>query len=101
LVQQGARNFAPPGQRPGQAPEARRDSRQAYQQSLRQQKIEQDARERSAAVQGTGSYQDEERRAQERDKKAAEAREEERRRSFGEVPFEAVPLPEEPAAPEE
>lgn len=101
LVQQGARNFAPPGQRPGQQPEARRDSRQAYQQSLRQQKVEQEARERSAAVSGTGSYQDEERRAQEREKKAAEAREEERSRSFGEVQFEAVPLPEEPAAPEE
>lgn len=98
LVQQGARNFDLPGQRPGQGQaEARRDSRQAYQQSLRQQKIEQDARDRSAAVQGTGSYQEEERRAQEREKKAAEAKEEERSRSFGEVPFESVPLPEEPA----
>ncbi len=101
LTQRLLRQGAPlqTGERPGEAPAARRDSRQAYQQSIRQQRIEQEARERAGAMMGTGTSAQEEKRALEREKAEQEKREEERSRDFGEWPSEAVPLPETPAPP--
>ena len=92
LLRQGA-PMMELGSRPGAPPEARRDSRQAYQQSLRQQQIEREARERMDIVQGVGSYQDEERRAQIAAEKELERRREERTREFGAWPSEDKPLP--------
>lgn len=98
LTQRLLRQGAPlqTGARPGEPPEARRDSRQAYQQSIRQQAIEQEAREKAGAMLGVGSSIEEEKRALEREKAEQKKREEERSRDFGEWPSESVPLPETP-----
>jgi hypothetical protein len=95
LMNQGAR-FLDQGRRPGEGPEQRRDSRQAFQQSLRQQKLEEEAKKRSDLVQSVGTYQDDERRAQERAREEQKKKESERTREFGEWPMDVVPLPTEP-----
>lgn len=92
LLQQGAP--LQQGGRPGEAPQARRDSRQAYQQSIRQQQLEAEAREKAGALLGMGTSEEEERRALEREKEAQKKAEEERSRDFGDWPMEAVPLPD-------
>lgn len=96
LLQQGAPLSV--GDRPGQAPQARRDSRQAYQQSIRQQAVEREALERAGAAVGTGAYQEEEKRAQKAEEERQKKEEDRRSREFGGGQLESVPLPE---APEE
>ncbi len=90
------------GERPGLPPReaGRRDSRQQYQQSLRQEQLEREARERSDAVQGIGSYQEEEeRRRQEEREKQERAKEERDRNLFNSWPTDSVALPEKAPPP--
>lgn len=94
LLQQGAPLAT--GDRPGQAAQGRRDSRQAYQQSIRQQAVEREALERAGAATGTGSYQEEEKRAQKEEEERQKKEEDERSRDFGGGQLESVPLPEAP-----
>ncbi len=97
LTQRLLRQGAPlrTGDRPGVAPQPRRDSRQAYRQSIRQQKIELEAREAAGATLGTGTSEVEEQRALEEEKEKQKKREQERSRDFGAWPDdEAVPLPD-------
>lgn len=95
LLQQGA-PVMERGDRPGLPPRQRRDSRQAYQQSLRQEALEREARERSDAIQGVGSYEDEEKRRLEEEKKRQERAKEEREQDEA-FPDTGVALP--PASP--
>jgi hypothetical protein len=93
LLRQGA-PMIDPTPRPGAEATGRADSAQAYRQSLRQQGIEREARARAGAIESVGSYQDEERRALEREKAELQRRREERTRDFGEWPGEpAKPAP--------
>lgn len=83
------------GSRPGLPPEpTRRDSRQQYQQDLRQETLDREARERSDAVLGEGTYAEEEARKQKAERERQERAEEERKREFEPWPMDAVPLPQ-------
>ncbi|MEQ9498277.1 MAG: hypothetical protein RIT81_15500 [Deltaproteobacteria bacterium] len=90
------------GERPGLPPReaGRRDSRQQYQQSLRQEQLEQEARDRSTAVQGIGSYYEEEQRRLEAERdKQEEAAEQRDRDAFSNWPTDSVALPEDAPPP--
>lgn len=90
------------GDRPGLPPrdEGRRDSRQQYQQSLRQEQLEREARERSDAVQGIGTYQEEEARRQREEREKQERALEQRDRDlFNGWPQDSVALPEKAPPP--
>lgn len=97
LTQRLLRQGAPlqTGERPGEAVQPRRDSRQAYRQSIRQQKIEQEARQAAGAMLGTGSSEVEEERALEEEKEKQKKLEEERALDLFDWPEdEAVSLPD-------
>lgn len=94
LITQGAPMLSgTEGAKPGQPPAPRRDSRQEYEQSKRQQAVEAEARKRADVVQGSGSIQEEEQRAQQQEAAAREERGKRRTRKFSEWPAGAMIAP--------
>jgi hypothetical protein len=87
------------GQKPGQPAPERRDSRQVYEQSKRQQAIETAAKARSDVVQGQGNVQEEEQRAQDREASEREERASKRKRTFSEWPVDQVTIPADGTTP--